>query len=247
MSFGTLESRCPGRSWYAVLWWLFCAHSVRVILYFFCRLHIFGRKNIPATGPIIFISNHQSNLDPMICGAATTLRPGRPFAKESLFRFPLGILIRSFGALPVKGGGRDKTVMRLAVQVLDAGRTVSIFPEGSRTFDGQMTSFKPGIGILLKRGKACVVPMAVEGAFDAWPRGSRPRFGSCVECEVGLPIEHDELMKDGVSPALRRLEEEVDRLRLKCRERIRARTGGRLPASGPGDHPFSLEHGGEAK
>ena len=235
------KHRCPGRSWYAVLWWLFCAHTVRGILYVFFRLHIHGRQHIPKTGPIIFISNHQSFLDPMICGAATTPRPGRPFAKESLFRFPLGVLIRTLGAMPIKGGGRDKAVMRLAIEELIAGRTVSIYPEGTRSFDGAMNPFKPGIGLILKRGKACVVPMAIEGAFDAWPRTGRPRIWRCVECEIGLPIEYDELMKDGVVPALRRLEGEVDQLRLACRERIRRRTGGRQPAPGRADKPFSIE------
>ncbi len=247
MSSGIFENRCPGRSWYAVCWWLFCANSVRIIMYLAFRLHIHGRKNIPKTGPIIFISNHQSFLDPMICGAATTPRPGKPFAKEGLFRFPLGVLIRSLGAMPIKGKGRDKAVMRMAVEELAAGRTVSIYPEGTRSFDGAIKPFKPGIGILLKRGKACVVPMAIEGAFDAWPRTGRPRIGQCVECQIGHPIEHDELMKDGVLPALRRLEQEVDRLRLICRERIRARTGRRLPAPGPGDAPFSFTDEKEAK
>ena len=195
-----------------------------------------NRDRIPREGPVLFVCNHQSYLDPILCGIATRDRPSRPLAKQELFKFlPLGLLLRSVGVLPLTGSARDKTAMRLTLAELAAGRTVMLFPEGSRCLDGAMDDFKPGVGLLLKRSNAPVVPIGFDGAHEAWPRGGKIRLWRRIECEVGMPIDSEELLKDGIKPAIARLEVEVDALRLRCRERIRSRSGGRQPASGPGD------------
>lgn len=233
-----VRRRWPGRPLLGVLWWDACRLFTTVLAKLAFGLKVVGRERIPRTGPLLYLSNHQSFLDPVINGAAIHDRPFRPFARETLFRGPFGVVIRSLGALPVVGGGGDKAVMRAALAELDAGRCVLVYPEGSRTFDGGLAPFKSGIALLLKRSRARVVPIGIEGAYDAWPRqASRPRWRRRIETEVGEPIEVDDLLADGVPAALERLEREIDALRRRCRDRLRERSRGSHPAPGVGDGP----------
>lgn len=230
--------RCPGRPFLAVIWWDACRLLTTVLVRLAFGLRVVGRERLPGTGPLLYLSNHQSMLDPVINAAAVHDRPFRPFARETLFRGPFGVLIRSLGALPVVGGGGDKAVMRAALAELQAGRCVLVYPEGSRTHDGGLAPFKSGIALLLKRSDATVIPMGIEGAYDAWPRSAkRPRWRRRIETEIGMPISVDELLADGVPAALRRLEDEIDGLRLRCRARLRERCGDGHPAPGPADGP----------
>ena len=151
--------RVPGRAWYAVLWWDVCERVAASIVRLAFGLRIHGHERIPRTGPLIYVSNHQSFLDPVINAAAVRDRPFRPFARETLFRGPLGTMIRSLGAIPVTGGAGDKSSMRAALEELEAGRSVLIYPEGGRTFDGALARFQSGVSILLKRSKATVIPI----------------------------------------------------------------------------------------
>ncbi len=228
--------RAPGRPFAAVMWWDFCRWFSTVILHACFGLRVVGRERIPESGPLLYVSNHQSFLDPIINGAAVHDRPFRPFARESLFRGVFGVVIRSLGALPVVGGGGDKAVMRAALSELEAGRCVLVYPEGTRTSDGALAPFKSGIALLLRRSKATVVPIGIEGAYDAWPRhASRPRWRRRIETEVGDPIDVESLLADGVPAAMLRLEREVDELRRRCRGRLRARCGQKHPAPGVAD------------
>jgi 1-acyl-sn-glycerol-3-phosphate acyltransferase len=230
--------RAPGRPFLAVIWWDVCRLLTTIVLHICFGLRVVGRERIPRSGPLLYVSNHQSFLDPIINGAAIHDRPFRPFARETLFRGVFGTLIRSLGALPVVGGGGDKAVMRAALSELEAGRCVLVYPEGTRTADGGLAPFKSGIALLLRRSNATVVPMGIEGAFDVWPRdASRPRWRRRIETEVGEPIDVASLLQDGVPAAMERLEREVDDLRRRCRARLRARSGGWYPAPGVADGP----------
>ena len=238
--------RAPGRPFLAVIWWDFCRLLSTIFLHIGFGLRVVGRERIPGTGPLLYVSNHQSFLDPIINGAAIHDRPFRPFARETLFRGVFGTLIRSLGALPVVGGGGDKAVMRAALSELEAGRCVLVYPEGTRTADGALAPFKSGIALLLRRSNATVVPMGIEGAFDAWPRdASRPRWRRRIEIEVGEPIPVEALLADGAPAAMTRLEREVDALRRRCRDRLRARCGPNHPAAGVADGPTPVRDGSE--
>jgi len=240
MKWFQMSRRAPGRRWWAMLWVEFIEGVAHMLVWLLFRYRVHHRERIPREGSVIFICNHQSYLDPVLCGVATSDRPSRPLAREELFKsLPLRLMIKSLGALPLGGKASDKSALRTTLAELEAGRTVMIFPEGSRTFDGAMVPFKPGIGLLMKRSGARVQPMGIDGAFDAWPRGGRIHPGRRIECELGMPIESEELLKDGLDAAMRRLEAEVDLLRMRCRKRIRERTAGRQPAPGPGDQPFA--------
>jgi len=92
-------------------------------------------------------------------------------ARASLFRVPgFGQLIRSFNAFPVKRATADTGAMKEALRRLKRGGQVVVFPEGTRTMDGSVGPFLPGVALLARRAAEWVVPVVVEGAFEVWPR-----------------------------------------------------------------------------
>jgi 1-acyl-sn-glycerol-3-phosphate acyltransferase len=228
--------RAPGRSRFGVFWWDFWRFLTEKVVMLGFGLRVRGRENVPRTGPVLYLGNHQSFLDPILSATAARDRPFRPFARETLFQGPLGWLFTSLGGLPVSGTGSDKSVMRIALTELAEGRSVLIYPEGSRSPDGPIQPFKTGVGLLLRRSEAAIVPVGMDGSFDAWPRQhSTPHWRHAIELEIGEPMNREELLADGIPTAMLRLEERVDELRRRCRARLRERFGPDYPAPGPAD------------
>jgi 1-acyl-sn-glycerol-3-phosphate acyltransferase len=92
-------------------------------------------------------------------------------ARDTLFRnWFFGRLISSVNTIPVKRGEADLGAMKTVISKLKEGNGVCLFPEGTRTRDGKIAAFKPGFGLLCRRGNAAVVPAVVDGAFECWPR-----------------------------------------------------------------------------
>src|SRR4030042_1206229 len=142
----------------------------RVLSSIFCkmffRVHPAGRENIPRCGPVVFVCNHQSFLDPMLCGIFIQ-RPLHYLARDNLFRGLFGKLLLSVNTIPVRRDEADIPAMRTVIERLQLGHSLCLFPEGTRTRDGKITAFKPGFGLLCRRGNAAVVPVLIEGAFEA--------------------------------------------------------------------------------
>ncbi len=170
------------------IWYEIAAGLLAVFCKIFFRLRLFGRENIPKKGAFILAANHQSYLDPVLCGA-TLHRQMHYLARESLFsnRFFAG-LISSVNTLPLKQAEGDLTTVRKVIELLKAGNGVCLFPEGTRTNDGRIEPFKPGLGLLCRRGNAAIIPAVIDGAFECWPRHKRMfSFGS-VWIQIGQPI-----------------------------------------------------------
>lgn len=225
-------------------WWRVAFYNVsRAILALtwtvIMRPRALGVGNVPMKGSVLIASNHQSYLDPPMLGAFVPRRIDY-VARAGLFKWkPFAWLISAFNAIPIRENEGDSQAIRLILQRLSEGRAVLIFPEGTRTNDGAMGEFKRGVALLVRKANCPVVPAAIEGAFDAWPRGKGPRpKGWRVYVAYGKPIPADELMKDGPDAALRRLEREIDAMRLDLRERMRDASVGTYPAKGPGDFPL---------
>lgn len=231
----------PARKPFAqrIFYWLAWS-SVQAIVTVFFRLRRFNLDHIPTTGPVLLVANHQSHLDPPLVAFCVRGRQYRPLARESLFRNRLfGGVIRALNAVPLRENEGDLGAIRTAIDLLRDGEPVCIFPEGTRTRDGAMHEFKRGVTVLLRRAEYTIVPLAIEGAFDAFPRNRAfPRlFGARVAIMAGEPVHSSELMRRGPDEALRRLEREIDAMRLTLRSRLRASTNGRYPAPGVADEP----------
>ena len=143
--------------------------------------------------------------------------------------------------MPIERGSGDMAALRTALKHLGAGRAVFMFPEGTRNEDGRTKAFKPGIALLARKANVPIVPMAIEGAGDLWPRGrSLPRLRGWLEVEVGEPIAPETIRawaEEGSDVLLDRLRRRIEELRMNCRARLRARSAGRFPPPGPGDRP----------
>ena len=159
------------------------------------RQRTFNRHYEPATGGVVYISNHQSFLDPMLV-TDTLLRPGNYMARETLFRKPwFRALIESVNTFRVRRGNADIGAMKEAIRRLRNNRTIVIFPEGTRTYDGRIGTFLPGVALLSQRAAQWTVPVLIDGAFEAWPRTQRlPNF-SQIYIQYGPAIHRDQARK----------------------------------------------------
>ncbi|MHC4430361.1 MAG: lysophospholipid acyltransferase family protein [Planctomycetota bacterium] len=178
-------------------WYWFARWLCRLFCLLFFRVRTYGRENIPAKGPFVLISNHQSYLDPMLCGGPITRRVSF-LARESLFTHWLfGRMIASVGAIPLKLGEADISAMRKVIDVLKRGRGACLFPEGTRTYDGRIVPLKSGFGLLCRRGKAPVVPVVIDGAFECWPRHQKLFSGGSIVVCYGTAISAEQVKEMG--------------------------------------------------
>jgi len=152
--------------------------ALRVLFSSFFGLRVLGRENVPASGPLLLVSNHQSFLDPILCGVA--LKRELDFmARDSLFDNKLlGLQIRALNTFPVQRDHADVGAIKEVIKRLQQGKAVTIFPEGTRSDDGQIKPFKSGFELIARRAKATTVPVLIDGAFDVWSRHRKlPRMG----------------------------------------------------------------------
>lgn len=156
------------------------------------RVTVEGDDDLPTSGPLIIAANHMSNADPPFIGGwlAPALQRRPTFlAKEALFKPPLGLLIRSLGAQPVKAGGSDIGAYRTAKGILDKGGVVAILPEGTRAYDGVMSQPKPGVSLLATRTGAAVLPIGISGTSTLIGREQTlPNIGTRIILRVGQPF-----------------------------------------------------------
>ncbi|MEA3206909.1 MAG: 1-acyl-sn-glycerol-3-phosphate acyltransferase [Verrucomicrobiota bacterium] len=168
------------------LYW-FCYTLSGAIARIAFQYRAYGQENIIEEGPAIMAANHQSYLDPPLVGI--TCRNELHFlARKTLFEKKLlGPLISRVNALPVDLSRGDLTAFRAVVKLLKEGHRTVIFPEGTRSLNGAIQQARPGIGMIIAKTLAPVVPVRIFGSFEAWPKGGkiRPRPITVV---VGKPI-----------------------------------------------------------
>lgn len=182
-----------------------------------------GADRVPLTGPTLLVSNHQSFYDPIIVGLPMARRRFYALARKTLWdNGVVGGLIDRLGAIPVdQENPGDLKAMRACMELLSRGEAMLIFPEGARTTDGRTGQFQTGTHLLIKRAKPTVVPVAVDGAYDVWPRRRKlPRPTGRVGVMFGEPIAAESLIEMGASAALSRLSEQVESLRLEVAARL---------------------------
>lgn len=164
---------------------------VKTIFYPFYRIKVIGKENFPKDGGVLLCSNHIDNLDPPVVGI-TCPRPVDFMAKEELFEMPIfkGLLPK-LNAFPVKRGMSDRKAMRKALSLLKDGRVVGLFPEGTRSKDGELQEGLAGAGFFALRGNANVMPCAIIGPY----KPLRP-----LKVVYGKPIDMTPYREQKASP-----------------------------------------------
>ncbi|MEN0019692.1 MAG: lysophospholipid acyltransferase family protein, partial [Planctomycetota bacterium] len=164
-----------------------CRRAALALFIVFYKTRVVNKEAMPQSGALLVVANHQSFFDPPLAGGWTP-RQLAFLARAGLFKFPpLGWLISTLNSVPVSGDGSDAAAIRTILAELKRGRAVMIFPEGSRTFDGALGEFQRGVALLVKKAKCPVLPVAIEGAFDAWPRTKKlpSLFGKRLAVQFG--------------------------------------------------------------
>ncbi len=157
------------------------------------RLRIFGKENFPEA-PFLIASNHASLVDPPLVGIACKKYIVDFMAKKELFDSPrVGAWTRAVGCIEVRRGENSIKGLKEAIRRLNKGRhVVAIFPEGSRSKDGELREAQRGMGFLVARAAVPVVPVYVEGSGEALPVGKRFKFNAPVNVYVGRPLLPEE-------------------------------------------------------
>jgi 1-acyl-sn-glycerol-3-phosphate acyltransferase len=177
----------PSTMWYHAVRY-FCAILATVLM----RWRATGQANVPMTGGALLVANHVSFLDVVFLGIPLR-RPLNYVARSTLFVPVLGPFIRSVGAFPIQREGMGASGMKETLRRLRSGGIVTLFPEGTRSTDGRLGKLKPGIAVLVARVGVPVVPAAVAGMFEIWPRSRMFPVPNPIRIHYGRPIYPDEL------------------------------------------------------
>jgi 1-acyl-sn-glycerol-3-phosphate acyltransferase len=212
------------------LWYQLLQRMLQLLGVVFYGVRHWGRKNIPDTGGVLMVSNHQSHLDPPLVGIGCPRRMNY-VARQTLFSFaPFGWLIHSVGAFPIDREGVGLGGIKESLKRLKRGEMVLIFPEGTRTKDGSIARFRPGFTTLAVRSGAAILPLAIEGAFQVWPRWRKfPGRGKIRVC-YGAPI----LPAEFAGRDERELLAEVERRVHECYDWLKKESGRATGKGWPG-------------
>ena len=163
-------------------------HFSRLAGRLFFRLRVSHRERMIQSGPAILAMNHQSYLDPLLAGT-TSDRAIYFLARRTLLDAPaLGWLLPKLNVIPVNQEGVDRSAIKAVIRILNASHAVLIFPEGSRTLDGNLQPAEPGLGLMIAKTLAPVVPMRIFGAHEALPRGGGGLHFVPITIVIGEPI-----------------------------------------------------------
>ena len=164
----------------------FCVLAVR----FLCRLlyhhRLYGKENVPK-GAAIIAPNHVSHLDPAIVGAYWPEKI-RFFARDTLFTGFMGWLLPKLQVYPIQREGADIKTMRQILNFLSEGEKVVLFPEGTRSLDGELQKTQAGVAMLAQRAGVPIIPVYIAGTFDIMPPGTKPKLTGRASSTIGKPI-----------------------------------------------------------
>ena len=202
------------------------------LLWVLCRtlgVSVFGfrvrfAEPLPQHGGLLVVSSHQSHLDPLLLGLATDRRLST-LARSSLYRFkPFAAVITALDAVPIDRNASMVKTMKSIIGRLRDGRAVVIFPEGTRTATGRLGELKSGFALMAKKAEVPIVPVAIVGAYECWPRTSLlPRPGR-IRLEFGPVIPAAEIARLDEREILERCTAQIRELDANAR-RLRAGRG----------------------
>jgi 1-acyl-sn-glycerol-3-phosphate acyltransferase len=167
-------------------------------------LKVYGKENVPATGGALLAANHESYLDPVLVGVRLR-RPVSFMAKSELFEHrAFGWLIGNLHAFPVRQGKGDRGAINETIERLKEGHILNLFPEGTRSEDGELAPIQSGVALVVRRAGVPIVPVAIAGSFDAWPRTRKLPRPRPIHVMYGKPLEVSGLKGDAITKLIDR-------------------------------------------
>ncbi len=163
----------------------------------FFRIEHFGMENIPDEGPLILAANHVTYFDPPWI-SVRIYRTVRIMTWDRLFIPPAGWILRWLGAFPVSLSNPESSSYRSALNILQNGEALMIFPEGGRSPDGSLMPFKTGAARLALRTGAAIVPVAVQGGERVWSKEMFLPRPAKVQIHYLPPIRKEQFPSDAV-------------------------------------------------
>ncbi|UCD55126.1 MAG: 1-acyl-sn-glycerol-3-phosphate acyltransferase, partial [Candidatus Omnitrophota bacterium] len=172
-----------------------------LIFKLFYSLKVEGKENFPKSGSYILYVNHTSYFDGLLIAASLPKFPRlelffvgfRPYFSVPIIRN----LIKIGRIIPLDFSSHFLEALRSSFYVLRNGKSLCLFPEGMRTLDGKIAAFKKGFGILAKESNAMLMPVLIEGAFEAWPRTAKFPKRHPIKVKFGKPLDAGKLEKEG--------------------------------------------------
>jgi 1-acyl-sn-glycerol-3-phosphate acyltransferase len=202
------------------LWYRAMRRFFQVTICAAWKIRVFNRHYEPATGGVVYISNHQSFLDPMLSSLALR-RPMNYMARDTLFRFPVfKQIIESLNAFPVRRATADLAALKEAMRRIKAGGQVVVFAEGTRTHDGRIGPMLPGVAVLAQRAADWTVPVLIDGAFEAWPRTAPLPLPGSVVVQYAPPIPRNKACAMTAEEFVEHVRRQIIEMQTDVRRRI---------------------------
>lgn len=172
---------------YKIVYW-----TARIFFKTCFRLKIYGLEHF-RPGAAIIAPNHTSFYDPPVVSISCP-EEVHFLARGSLFEVPfVGWLIKILNSHPIARGSSDASIFRMMVDLLGQGKKLILFPEGKRSDTGELLPIERGLSFLVQKAGCPVIPVYVQGAFEAWPRGRKiPKFFGKMAVVFGSPIEWED-------------------------------------------------------
>lgn len=190
--------------WTGVLLHFGFKQPLKLFFKLFHSLKVEGAEHCPRKGGCIVVSNHQSIYDPLLLGVALPrmliYTPRLSLDGSFVYR----LLTAGLDLEPVARDGHDTGAARRMIERVRGGQVLVLFPEQTRSRDGALGRITPGFHMIASRADAPVLPVVIEGAFEAWPRDrKRPRLRRPIAIRIGPALQVKELERD---EAARRVE-----------------------------------------
>jgi long-chain acyl-CoA synthetase len=180
----------PKTLWAAFLFGLLRLFSL--LARWLLELRVEGREHLPGKGPFLLCPNHESYLDPLLLVSVLPFRIFRELffvGASEYFETPLRRwLARRINVVPIDPDSNLVRAMQAGAFGLRHGKILVLFPEGERSIDGELKTFKKGAAILSTHLQVPIVPVALDGGFEVWPRGRSPQGRAPVRVQFGRPL-----------------------------------------------------------
>jgi 1-acyl-sn-glycerol-3-phosphate acyltransferase len=155
-------------------------------------MRVIHPERMVESGPLLIAVNHSSFFDPPLAGICSK-RGVYYLARKTLLKWPFfGPLFPAMNVIPVERDGNDMSALREVIKKVKDGNAVLLFPEGTRSVDGHLQPARAGIGLVIAKTGAPVLPMRIFGAYEAFPKNARRFQLSQITVVIGAPIYFSE-------------------------------------------------------